>query len=217
MSSKNILQEYCQKNKLDFPIYETYRIDGTDNLPIFECSINFLNKIYKSTGNSKICAEKNAASIVCNEIVNNHQIKFSNSEIKKENVIRNNVFYTLSQKYSNILEILDELFENIYLIDGDNCHIMNEDVFNDQKSLFIYFVAKNNTKIQPIIHQQKYENCCIFISKSIGKDAVDHLMSYYLGKMSMIWLNKKYFILTKDHFGECLEKNHENCYLICSL
>lgn len=202
MNSKNILQEFCQKNKYPLPSYNTLRISGDDTHPIFESTIVFENRSFKATGNSKVEAEKSVAKTaydICETLTNNRNSK-------------------LTQKYDYDLLQIPIDYETIYLIDGDNYTISGEEekVFEEYDSLFIYFIAKNNTRPQPIRQQQEHDNCCIFISDSISHDAVDHLISFFLGKMSVIWTGKKYYIVTRDHFAECLEKFQSNTKVICS-
>lgn len=205
MSSKNILQEYCQKNKIPMPIYNTVIIGGTQTIPIFESTLIFNKNTYCATGATKIMAEKKVAQSVYQSL----------PTITRS--IIHIVTPTFKQKYCSIQAILGEQYHQIYLIDGDNCHITDDKIFEDNSNLFIYFVAKNNTRPYPFLHQEKYDNCCVFISDSTNRDATDHLLTFNLGKMSILWKDKKYYIVTKDHFGECLEKFMTNCQFICSI
>jgi hypothetical protein len=223
MSTKNKLQEYCQKSKISFPSYDTKRIGGDDTYPakpagreaspMFESTVVFKNQTFKAIGHTKIEAEKLVASQIC------------------ETLERDIVVARLRQKYADIRDIpMDSLinpastqgsqcYQTIYLIDGDNYTISEEEekVFEEPDSLFIYFVAKNNTRPQPIQQQHKHDNCCVFISDSVSRDAVDHFITFSLGKMSILWNEKKYYILTRDHFGECLQRFIPNCKFICSI
>jgi Double-stranded RNA binding motif len=132
MSSKNTLQEYCQKRKLPIPVYDTVQINNGENPPIFESSLIFDDIIYKAQGRTKVGAEKDVAKIVCEHL--------DVSDVSKPKHIT-----YLTQKYENLFSIPIDKYNKIYLIDGDNCHITNEDVFECSDCLFIYFVAKNNT------------------------------------------------------------------------
>lgn len=201
MSAKNILQEFCQKNRLPIPVYFTNRISDIKSLPIFESIITFNNVTYRAQGSNKVAAEKEVAQQVC---------KFLSTASQPQEFI-------LCQKYTDLTKIPIDQYSQIYLIDGDNCHVINENVFQHSTCLYIYFVAQNTTKPQPLTHQQKYANCCVFISESIGRDAVDHLLTFSLGQMSIIWSNKVYYVVTRDHFGECLKTFMKNCHLICSI
>ena len=202
-NSKNKLQEYCQKNKLPLPAYDTVQTNEGKYPPIFESTLVFNKISYHSIGKSKVNVEKEIAQLVCDQL---------------ESLELEETTNTLVQKYSDIEHIPIENYNRIYLIDGDNCQIGDEACFNDLNSLYIYFVAMNSTRLICRKHQQKYDNCCIFISPTISKDSVDHFISYHLGKMSVLWgENKEYFIYTRDHFGECLEKFIPRCHLICSM
>jgi hypothetical protein len=201
MSSKNILQEYCQKNGLPLPSYTTMIVNDNKTLPVFESSIMFNKVIYLARGSTKIAAEKAVAQEVCQILPN----PAKSSPL------------SICQKYSDLISVPVEIYSRIYLIDGDNCMVTNDETFDDTDSLFIYFVAKNSTKRSVFSHQEKFSNCCVFISDSTNRDATDHLLTFYLGKMSVLWNNKNYYIVTKDHFGECLEKFMENCHFICSI
>lgn len=202
MNAKNTLQEFCQKNHLPIPTYVTNRISDIRSLPLFESVVIFNNVTYRSQGSNKVSAEKEVAQQVC-------QFLSTVNQPTQE--------FILCQKYPDLSKIPIDQYSQIYLIDGDNCHVTNENIFHDISCLYIYFVAQNTTKPQPLIHQQKYVNCCVFISRSIGRDAVDHLLTFSLGQMSIIWSNKVYYIVTRDHFGECLQTFMNSCHLICSI
>lgn len=64
MSSKNILQEYCQKNHIDLPVYTTTEIGNQR----FESKLVWDECTYISHGNSKKEAEKKVAKIVFDSI-----------------------------------------------------------------------------------------------------------------------------------------------------
>lgn len=202
MSSKNTLQEYCQKHKLSLPNYVTPRISKITDQPLFESTITFNGITYKATGATKIMAEKDVAQLVCNNM----------ASLKLTETIPQ-----LYQKYESLEKSPINKYKNIYLVDGDNCNIVNEKLFDDPNNFVIYFIAKNNTKPFPMTHQKTYENCCVFISDTINRDAVDHLITLYLGKMTILIPDKIFYVVTKDHFGECLEKFVKDCHLICNI
>jgi hypothetical protein len=198
MNSKNTLQEYCQKRKIPLPVYNTVICDGTPTVPIFESIVSFGNDMYRATGLTKIAAEKDVARMICESLPT--------------------ITPCVSQpKYKSLRSVPIESYQRVYLIDGDNCHVTNNRHFDDMSSLFIYFIAKNNTHPYPFQHQAQHPNCCVFVSDSIGRDATDHMLTFYLGQMSVMWCGKTYFIVTKDHFAECLEKIMCDCQVLCSL
>lgn len=295
MSSKNILQEFCQKYRVPLPVYDAQRIGGTDHVPQFKCTVTINGRSYAATGSTKINAEKNAAQRVIDahkydprsilaraedpEIGNpkapsqgTGQSATPLTQINDPAIISFQRASSIpaaapdissfvepfgreskNPKYATIRDIPIEHFEIVYLIDGDNCNVTNEDLFANEKALFIYFIAKNNTKPFPFAHQSRYRNCCVFIADTVARDAVDHMISFFLGQMTILWdpnarphLNAspsrrpnghpsripngrpnghhsarlcartiQYFIVTRDHFGECLEKFAPNCRLAC--
>lgn len=200
-----MLQEYCHKLRIIVPTYNTNRISAITEMPLFESILTFQDETFRATGATKINAEKEVARLACEKFVKS-QLHLSMSAPLR-----------LYQKYEHITSIFDEEYDKVYLIDGDNCHVTDETIFADPKKLFIYFVAKNTTKIILMKHQEQYENCCIFISNSIGQDAVDHLLSFTLGQMTMAWRHLDYFVVTRDHFGECLQAFVPNCKLLCTI
>ena len=210
-SPKNVLQEYCHKMRIPVPAYNTNRISAITEMPLFESILTFQGETYHATGATKINAEKEVARIAWE--------KFARKSPPRECATRSPPApLRLHQKYEHITAILDEEYDQVYLIDGDNCHITDETVFADPKKLFIYFVAKNTTKLVAMRHQDQYENCCLFISDSIGQDAVDHLLSFTLGQMSISWhRGLEYYIVTRDHFGECLQAFIPRCKLLCRM
>jgi hypothetical protein len=117
------------------------------------------------------------------------------------------------------LEIFLDSYQTIFLIDGDNCHLSHDpsSIFLEKTHLYLYFMAKNNLQPIPFMYQQRYENCCVLISEAVGRDAVDHLISFSLGQLSVRAPDKQYRVVTHDHFGECLEKLGVNCRMICSI
>lgn len=200
MSTKNKLQEYCQKHQLDLPEYRTRRISQLTDLPLFESILVFQNVTYQGQGLNKIAAEKDVADKVCQHLIDN-EVNMPQFEVK----------------YHSVRTLPIDKYQHIYLIDGDNCQVSNLNIFNQKSNFFIYFIAKNNTKVVPFIHQKDYINCCVMISESIGRDAVDHLLTFYLGQLTLLWADRDYYVVTRDHFGECLTKIAPNCQLVCSL
>ena len=170
-SAKNILQEYFQKNKLPLPTYETTQTNENKYPPLFESTLVFNKISFHGYGKSKVNAEKEVAQMVCDNL---------------ESLSLNEEKIPLAQKYCDIEHIpIQNHQKKIYLIDGDNCHIEDETCFSNRDSLYIYFIAKNNTQPMCRIHQQNYVNCCLFITSSISKDSVDHFITYCFGKMSI--------------------------------
>jgi hypothetical protein len=223
MSSKNRLQEYCQRHHLANPEYLSECITSLREPPRFHSTVTFLEHTYEGYGPTRIGAEKDAAERACSDIppeFPKYIPSMENNLCAIDSAIISVTQYKtsgLTQKYTSILDIPSHRYQTIYLIDGDNCHVENEGMFGTPTALFVYFIAKNTTKPFPSEHQQRFENCCTFISDSIGRDAADHLLTFTLGQMTAIWTDKKYIIVTHDHFGECLEKFVSGCRCICAI
>ncbi|ARF09607.1 double-stranded RNA binding motif-containing protein [Indivirus ILV1] len=200
---KNIIQEYCQKNNLEFPKYDTHKISTTENNQIiWKCSINFKNyPICYGIDLTKKGAEIKAAAELYTFIDKSVQEK-----VKQ---------YKRTQKSNDIKSLNFRSYDRIILVDGENCDFEIKKL--NSKDLICIFVAKNTSKNIVFEHQEEYENCHVFISECVGKDAADHLLTFYAGILSVIHPDGKYIILTKDHYGEFLEKFMRNCKFICSL
>lgn len=202
-SYKNILQEYCQKNNINLPKYETIKIGTTeDNLIIWKSTVTIKDLQCESIDHVKKNAEQKAALLMytsCQE---------SNNDI----IVTTN---KRTQKVNDVLDINFSLYNRILLVDGENCDF-SMDLLNSD-DLVLMFVAKNTTKNIVFKYQELYDNCFVFISQSVIQDAADHLLTFYAGILSIINKDGNYYVLTKDHYGECLEKFMENCKFICSL
>lgn len=205
-SSKNLLQEHFQKRQVDIPKYNTFRTDhNKDNDPVWNSVLIIDGKRFNYEGKSKKEAESGVAQIALEYILQNNE----NTVIKEKEVLNRN------QKVNVLTEINFESFLKIILVDGENCDINMEKIKND--TLVLIFAAKNTTKNIIFQHQLKYNNCYVFLSECVGKDAADHYLTFIAGQLSVMGLNVNYYVLTKDHYGEFLEKFLTNCKFICSL
>lgn len=199
-SYKNLLQEYFQKNGLPLPKYQTLKIDGMDHQPVWQARLQINDTIYEAEGKSKTEAEINVAEYAC--------LNYCKNPVKTE------IKLDRKQKVNDITEIVFDKYESIIMVDGENCDIDMAKI--NSNVLVLFFAAKNTTKNKIFEFQTKYDNCYVFLAQCVGKDAADHLLTFNAGKLSLI-INKKTFILSKDHFGEFLEKFMNNCKFICSL
>jgi hypothetical protein len=205
-SYKNILQEYCQKNNLDKPYYDSWNIGITNKgTMIWQSRVSVKGLHITSIDGVDVIkkqAEQKAAALLYYDL------------IKYNNTNNNNNIIKRSQKIDDIQDIDFTLYSRIILVDGENCDFDMNRLLND---LVLIFVAKNTTKNKVFEYQEQYDNCFIFISDSVGQDAADHLLTFYAGILSIINGEGNYYVLTKDHYGECLEKFMKNCKFICSL
>ena len=205
-SYKNLLQEHFQKNKADVPEYNTFRTDqNKDNNPVWNSVMKIDGKTFNFEGKTKKEAEIGVAKIVYDYLTKNSLL-----EKKKDTTLVNR-----SQKVYQLNEIELDKFNKIILIDGENCDFSMDKLEED--TLVLIFAAKNTTKNIIFQHQVKYDNCYIFLSECVGKDAADHYLTFFAGKLSMMNLNSNFYVLTRDHYGEFIGKFLENCKFICSL
>lgn len=203
-SYKNILQEYCQKNNLETPEYNSKQIGKSENNTIFWQSILSVNGLTTDAiDTTKKAAEQKAAAIMYTCLQEYYNQTISNNQIMRK------------QKVNKIDELNLKVNNRIILVDGENCDFEIHKI--DKRDMVLIFVAKNTTKNIVFEYQEKYENCYVFISESVGKDAADHLLTFYAGILSVINRYGNYYVLTKDHYGEFLEKFMKNCKFICSL
>ncbi len=197
MSHKNKLLEFLQKNKLNIPTFVTTRIDtGIDHNPIWMSQIIINDNTFSGQGRSKKEAEAEAS-------------KFAMEILVEQNLRINNPI--MVSKIFNFDDHSIQEYSDIYLFDGENYNINSP-----PKGLCLFFVAKNTTKKIVFQFQEKYSNCYVIISECVGRDAADHLLTFYAGKLSILYPDKNYYILTKDHYGEFLEKFMKNCKYVCS-
>jgi Double-stranded RNA binding motif len=208
-NSKNLLQEHFQKAKSRLPIYSPpIRIDpGIDNAPIWKSTVTLDDdRIFDGIAESKKGAEIIAADHAYNYI-NQKQVKFT----KQSN--QNN--QTIYQKVKDISEIEIKNYKLVLLVDGENSDFDIKKLSND--ILILIFASKNTSKKLIFQFQNDYANCYVFISECVGRDAADHLLTFYAGKLSILYNNMQYYVLTKDHYGEFLEKFMNKCKYICSI
>ena len=205
---KNLLQEYYQKKQLNIPIYSTFLIDNnTSTIPLWKsivmlCDgtefVGISGDLYKKTPGNKKDAENNAAKNAYNYLITSNKLT---------------TITTLSTK--SLTDININNFKEVLLVDSENCDLEISKISNDM--LVLMFVSKNTTKKVVFQLQNKYENCYVFISESVGRDAADHLLTFYAGKLSVLHNEIQYYVLTKDHYGEFLEKFMSKCKFICSV
>ena len=203
---KNLLQEHYQKSNSQLPSYTSIRIDdGIDNAPTWKSTVTLLNNItFDGISTSKKDAEIIAANHAYEYIINSKQINRNNQKSIQFN-----------QKVKSINEIQVNEYKLVLLVDSENCDFDIEKLSRD--ILILIFVSKNTSKKNIFQFQTDYENCYVFISDSVGRDSADHLLTFYAGKLSILYGDLQYYVLTKDHYGECLEKFMNKCKFICSI
>ena len=204
MSNKNILQEYCQKNKLDMPIYAS-KSDGPAHQLNWYCKIKVSGMEIETVNpsNSKTNAEQLVAKLALEQI-------------------------KLSTKINPDIE--SDTIDSIYLIDLENKPVFGKKL--NPFSLYIGFHNDLHHSIPkyadwhvcstPDISKELAEsksNKLLYLITGGVSDLVDHLMSMlvyplatYLKSNSTI---RTVNIVSGDHAGfctkSCLEKALEWC------
>ena len=211
MNHKNYVQEHCQKYKHDLPKYITKRIGGDDHKPEWQSEVVMFDMMFRGNAGTKIDAEQMVAQKLSNYIKSLTKPNVQN----KQSVIQEGI----KQKVKSVYDIDFSKYKIIVLIDAENCDADVSDFGKYETYCFIFFCAKNTSKKKCFEFQNNYANCFVIISDSVGKDAADHLLTFTAGKIEVLTKNKgiSYFVLTKDHYGEYMEKFMEHTKFICSI
>lgn len=186
------LNEYAQKNNCIVEFIEK-RVGGEDHAPLWKI-ILLINKkeVNVVTEKSKGEGKQQLAKLFLDSL--------ANPSIHKQIIFDS--FETINFKeYSKLL-----------FIDADN-------LFPDptrKDFLYLYFSTKNAIK-DKIISYQCNSNVKYIITPSTIQDANDHNITLFIGKVIMLKQVFSIYILTKDHFGEALEKLVLNCKVLSSL
>lgn len=200
-NAKNLLQEYCQKNKMTpLPYYETsYVIDG------YQCILTVSSSptvtIFKS---AKLPRKKDATMDAAKKAVEFFKISINIEESTIECLgIPKLAFFSDRELYKpvpfpKILILVD--LENVNYVE-----MSDYSKYAPPDSYILGFISSNN-------HQYKYINqflpvMDVYIVHSKTRDACDHLMTFISGWY--FFANPKptintFYILTNDHFGSCL-------------
>ena len=197
MANKSTLNLYCQKNKLLIPVYNTEYLNGPPHKQIFKSSLEIYDKKFTSINSSKQLAENDVASLAV------QYLSLILPEVKEK-------------KERKLLNIKNITATTSIMIDGDNLDIPNIKYDTFIESVFIIFVAKNNTRMK-IFDEVENNNNNVFIisSNSVDEDSTDHCITYYLGKLQLLYPDCIYYIVTKDHFGQALTYFDKNIYHKC--
>ena len=175
MNPKNQLQEYCQKNGIGLPNYQTDRIGGESHKPTFQSSVTIegFETCFGELKHTKKEAELSAASYMLGCINQYHQ---------------NNIKYYTNPTDTDILVYID--LENIHV--GD---FMDHHKFGVVGFSVIGVATANHPSLKSVSLDIR-----LLTIESDHKDAADTLMIYEIGK-SVEQGGGTYIIVTKDHFA----------------
>jgi hypothetical protein len=207
---KNQLQEFCQKNKLQLPIYESNRIDNDQpHLPKWIASVIVNNEKFMlgvdKYENSKTLAERKVAKIAFDKI-NENNIICGDKKTKKTNESNDidiqSVKYVILGDAENI-KLLDMKYNENSVVIGFACQSFHMlDKYIDDKKWNIISNYIEPTKL--IINKKIYKHYLFTIDDKIN-DLADHYLTMYASQIviSNIFNNATFIIVTKDHAGWC--------------
>lgn len=146
MNYKGAVQEFCQKNHLPFPKYETYQVSGKSHNPTFYCEMkirleNSYTLVFQGGGSSKQEAQRSAAKD-CFENLNSEKHKTVNINHNK-----------------------------VIFLDLENQGV-NLSAYN-QTNCKIYGFASSS---HPVVNSKDISNMEIFTVDSDKRDAADILL-----------------------------------------
>jgi|694.fasta_scaffold39109_3 hypothetical protein len=184
ISTKNDLQEYIQKNKLEFPLYNSEKTQD-DNMWICKLFVN--SKIYTSDKfPNKSSAEKHAAEIALLDI----EMSKKYVELNMKNTF---IFIDLENRQTDIFDFFDTVKSQGITIVG---FISHEHVLLSK----FQSITDNRFKLVEI--------------PSTRKDATDIGLSLILGHYLTVSECEICIIISGDHFAKVLEEciNCQNIY-----
>jgi len=195
MSYKTELNLLCQKKKIPLPQYNTIFVSGKSHCPLYKSTLIVEGKTFTEFGSNKKDIENKIAYDVLKCFKNNATLMIEQPKIRT----------------CKDLDIRNIDFETMILIDGDNVDPPNIEYQKFDDTIFIIFLAKNSTRLsRSCTIETQNSNCYIIKTKSIAADVTDHLITYHLGMLQTVHENKKYVIVTKDHFGEVVTSFDSN-------
>lgn len=184
INNKNLLQEYTQKHKLPFPIYDSCQV-GTTISPEWQSTV-----------------------ILTNITDVNNNIKYTGDKFPRKTTAENSAaWYALkaleNMNISNISPVIYDVNTAI-LIDIENLprffeEIPEQDLLNE--NLTVYgFVGQYH----PLYLKFTNEHLVKIASPSTRQDGTDTCIQVYTGMLLALEKHEHYIIATKDHFGSSL-------------
>ncbi len=185
ISPKNKIIEYSVKYNVKSPIFETFKVSGTDHNPIFKSCVTFLNSTIESTGYGKKQAEFNACSLFLEKI----QLKDSSY-----------TDWLISRQ--ELLNIAKN-FNCIKLYDGDNI----QTIPLGDNTLKIISCSNTLSVKKRFERLQKPINTYLLLCPINGQDANDHYITFIYGGLKAICQENTIFeIVSEDHFAISVNK-----------
>lgn len=206
MNAKKILHEYCQKNGLDNPTYESWSVGRDNEMQWFSKTTMYLPNGKQITAQSKCSftkkqfSEQNAAENLV--MLMNEQFDITLTNTKSINSVKSNSTVCFNKPTSQPIESITSVepmlpieytafiqtsgSNTIYLIDLENVPLHNKKVTG--QSLYLGFIncihstlsKYNDWFVSPnddILSQSKISNKLLFIVEGGIPDVSDHFMT----------------------------------------
>lgn len=196
MSGKNKLQEYCQKNKIDLPVYQsemTTDMEWRSKVTVIVDHTEFSYQT-KKTFQQKKLAEHKAANILLKKLLNHEEHKEEKISVKTYNQ--------------------DCVFPDIYLIDLENKPFFKSKL-ND-KNLYIGFLNSIHQSVHKYDHWHQcnsdkinqeisHGNKLLYLIDGGTIDLVDHFITAFIYPLiDFVGLEKTtVHIISGDHAAWC--------------
>lgn len=211
MSEKNILQEFCQRNKLPMPIYQSWSV-GPAHSPEWYASVT-VDLSEKSFTKKSSAPER--TSIMAEKHVARMMIKFLGIENTEKSL-----FLELDRKKPTDCKWIENQSspQRIYLIDLENKPCFKNDL--DSNSLYIGFIGSTHPTLHRYSHWhqcqtdnlwqeivQSGNNLLIYLVDGGTADLVDHFVTLFCYPL-VEYLQKipnlpTIYIVSTDHAGWC--------------
>ena len=203
------LQEYCQKNKLELPIYTNTYLSGPSHQPIYDVTCIWNGKTYTVQTSSVKKGKEQVAELFFNEIQPLEQIGNTILDQSIEPIIKQK---NSSMNIKQSIDIINEHLQNnnysgIVFVDHENVNISLTEMY---KNYYYILVSSKNCTKTLINEHNTYNVKCSFV----GKDVADTLLIYLAGKLNIN--DKHIFIFTKDHYGDSLARIIDG-YHVCDV
>jgi len=218
VNAKTKLLEYIRYEQLPTPFFETIKDpESPSHVPIFHSKCYFEGKLFQADGRTKRKAEVS----VCEKIIADFYPYYKISLLPQasfQDVTSQGAWIPPSPKpyFEELIETSDfQTAERIILLDAENITLKPEQLDTNYDTQILAFVAKNTTKESIFNLEALFPFVHVFVSDRVGRDAADFLLAFYAGKLSMLHLPTKIYILTKDHYGEHLETFLDHGKYVC--
>lgn len=233
MSEKNRLQEFCQKHKINFPIYQSWSIGQPHQLQWYaKAVINIQNDTYEYSSiepsRTKVAAECDVAAgllrIIPYDTMESNE-SYTNL-LNDISILHNNQTNVLTSQTNMIInrdDVYDINTKNIFLLDLENKPFFKKKY--DVNNIYIGFMNSLHHSLNKYVdwmlcdgddlsNYLNKSNKLLYIIDGGTRDLADHYMTMYLyplcNHIKTMKIKCRIHIVSGDHAGwctrHCLEK-----------